>query len=225
MIRAIRSRQSLLELVESRVPLKRSGSKHWGRCPFHDEKTASFKVEGEHFHCFGCGARGDVIDWVMATEHLTKGQAIKLLAGRLGLAKTTEEKPVSKPQRRVEAAHTFKQLEAQYMTCLRECRRLLRRVVRDDREMTSSVWDTIAERLHERDQLEVRFRNFFFPEQFYSFTEYIWRVIGGEVLGAYAYPLMIPDDRMFPWFVYDLVSIGHQFRRRGPPGSGQWEWS
>ncbi len=67
---------SLLELVSASVPLKRRGRDWWAPCPFHQpDKTGSFKV-GPHrgkqrFHCFGCGAHGDAIDWLMRTRNLT----------------------------------------------------------------------------------------------------------------------------------------------------------
>lgn len=70
---------TLLELVETRVALKRSGRKFWGCCPFHGEKTPSFKVEQYRgkwrYHCFSCGERGDAIDWLMHWDRLTFREA------------------------------------------------------------------------------------------------------------------------------------------------------
>ena len=76
----------LLEVVErAGVQLKRSGSHRWqGLCPFHTERTASFfvDVERQRFVCFGCKARGDVIDFVRIHEQLsTVGEACAWLTG------------------------------------------------------------------------------------------------------------------------------------------------
>ena len=60
------------------VPLKRQG-KHWiGRCPFHDDRNPSLAVypDGHHYHCYGCGAHGDVFDYLMRKENLNFKQAL-----------------------------------------------------------------------------------------------------------------------------------------------------
>jgi DNA primase len=49
------------------------------RCPFHGERTASCKIYGNTYHCFGCGEHGDVIDWIQKTENKTLPQAVKAL--------------------------------------------------------------------------------------------------------------------------------------------------
>lgn len=74
---------TLLELVSASVTLKRRGKDHWGSCPFHNEKTSSFKVGEyrgkERFMCFGCGARGDATDWLMQTRHVDYKKARRIL--------------------------------------------------------------------------------------------------------------------------------------------------
>jgi CHC2-type zinc finger protein len=69
----------LLDLVSASVVLKKRGRDHWAPCPFHNEKTSSFKVgtyKGkERYHCFGCGARGDATDWLIQTRGLTFQEA------------------------------------------------------------------------------------------------------------------------------------------------------
>ena len=72
---------SLAELVGGDVPLKKVGKELCGRCPFHGEKTASFYVipDKGFFHCFGCGAHGTAIDYVMRSKHVGFAAAVREL--------------------------------------------------------------------------------------------------------------------------------------------------
>lgn len=78
---------SLVSVVESYVELKRSGSRMTGCCPFHGEKTPSFFVNEAHgfYKCFGCGAAGDAINFIMAIERLPFYEAVEHLAERNGI--------------------------------------------------------------------------------------------------------------------------------------------
>ncbi len=78
-------RVDLVQLVGRRVRLMRKGRVFWGLCPFHKEKSPSFKVENERrlYHCFGCGAGGDAFKWLMETEGLSFPESIQELAGKL----------------------------------------------------------------------------------------------------------------------------------------------
>ena len=80
-------RTDLVQLVGRRVKLVRKGRVMWGCCPFHDEKSPSFKVENERraYKCFGCGAGGDAFKWLMETEGLTFPEAVEKLAGEAGV--------------------------------------------------------------------------------------------------------------------------------------------
>lgn len=76
----------LAEVARAWVPdLKRRGHEHVGRCPFHSERTGSFTIYGrdgrDRFHCFGCGAKGDAIDFIVQVEDVSKGEAIRRLGG------------------------------------------------------------------------------------------------------------------------------------------------
>ena len=77
----------IVELIDSRVPLKRSGSNHMACCPFHGEKTPSFSVNQakQFYHCFGCGVSGDAIRFLMEYEHLSFVEAVEELAQMAGL--------------------------------------------------------------------------------------------------------------------------------------------
>lgn len=83
-IREVRERTDLVELVGERVALRRKGRLWWGLCPFHQEKTPSFKVDPETglFHCFGCGEGGDAFHFAMKVEGLDFVDAVRLLADR-----------------------------------------------------------------------------------------------------------------------------------------------
>lgn len=81
----LRSRVSIEEIVSQYVPLKQKGSRFWGLCPFHNEKTPSFSVDTQTqlFYCFGCHTGGSVIQFVMAMENLDFAEAVRFLAERV----------------------------------------------------------------------------------------------------------------------------------------------
>lgn len=76
----------LVEVINSRIPLKRAGNEFVACCPFHDEKTPSFSVSPskQFYYCFGCGVHGNVIDFLMAYEHLSFTESVIELAGLTG---------------------------------------------------------------------------------------------------------------------------------------------
>ena len=81
------ARADIAEIIGARVPLKKSGREYKACCPFHGEKTPSFWVspEKQFYHCFGCGAHGTVLGFLMNYDRLSFPEAIEDLAGRLGL--------------------------------------------------------------------------------------------------------------------------------------------
>ena len=83
----IRNRLPVSEVIGRKVRLIRKGREHTGLCPFHNEKTPSFTVNDDKafYHCFGCGAHGDVINFVLETEGLSFPETIERLAGQAGL--------------------------------------------------------------------------------------------------------------------------------------------
>ena len=96
----IRARQPLSDVIGRHVRLVRRGREYVGLCPFHKEKTPSFTVNEDKgfFHCFGCGANGDVISFEMRIDNLTFPEAVERLARAAGL-----ELPVHTPQDRERA--------------------------------------------------------------------------------------------------------------------------
>jgi DNA primase len=81
----LRARTPLPAVIGRRVRLARSGRQWKGCCPFHGEKTASFYVYDDHYHCFGCGAHGDAIGFVMQSQGAGFMEAVEQLAAEAGL--------------------------------------------------------------------------------------------------------------------------------------------
>lgn len=90
----IRARIDLVELVSEYVRLERAGKNFRGLCPFHPEKTPSFNVSPalDRFHCFGCGASGDLFGFLMRIEGISFREALEKLAQRAGVVLTPREK-------------------------------------------------------------------------------------------------------------------------------------
>jgi len=80
-------RVDIVDLIDSHVPLKKSGSNYVARCPFHTEKTPSFSVnrKKQFYHCFGCGVGGNAISFLIEFSHLDFVEAIEDLAGFVGI--------------------------------------------------------------------------------------------------------------------------------------------
>lgn len=80
-------RVDIVEVIDRRVKLKKTGKNYSARCPFHDEKTPSFSVnpDKQFYYCFGCGAGGNALTFVMEYENLDFPQAVEGLAGNAGM--------------------------------------------------------------------------------------------------------------------------------------------
>ena len=87
LIEEIKSKSDIVDFISSYVQLKKSGQNWKGNCPFHAEKTPSFMVSPSKqiFHCFGCGAGGDIITFVMKHENISFQEAMSLLAKKSGV--------------------------------------------------------------------------------------------------------------------------------------------
>ena len=117
-IEELKGRTDIVDVVSSYVPsLNKKGSKYWGCCPFHHEKTPSFTVDREqgYYKCFGCGKGGDVITFIMESEGLSFIDALKLLAERAHL-----EMPKSLPSDHGE----FREMKDRLTTLMRDAARL-----------------------------------------------------------------------------------------------------
>ena len=87
------TRTDIVEIVESRISLKKAGKNYQACCPFHTEKSPSFTVsrDKQFYHCFGCGAHGNAISFLMEYERLDFVDCIEELASLHGLEILREE--------------------------------------------------------------------------------------------------------------------------------------
>jgi len=87
LLEELKAKLDIVDVISDYVELKRAGQNYKGLCPFHAEKTPSFMVnpDKQRFHCFGCGAGGDIISFVVKYENLSFQDSLKLLAKKAGL--------------------------------------------------------------------------------------------------------------------------------------------
>ena len=108
-LQELKLRSDITEIASSYVNLKRHGRNMVGLCPFHGEKTPSFNIYTENgsFYCFGCGAGGDVITFIMKIENLDYVEAVKFLAQRAGMEmpENTYDDSLSKLRTRIYEAN------------------------------------------------------------------------------------------------------------------------
>ena len=110
LIEEIRSRNDIVDVISGYVRLTKKGSTYFGLCPFHNEKTPSFSVSPnkQMYFCFGCGAGGNVITFIMQYENYTFYEALELLASRVGIDLPKKE---MSPQQKQEADKRARILE------------------------------------------------------------------------------------------------------------------
>lgn len=92
-IEEVRMRNDIVDVISSYVKLSKKGSSYFGLCPFHNEKSPSFSVSPakQMYYCFGCGAGGNVITFIMEYENYSFGEALQFLADRVGLVLPKQE--------------------------------------------------------------------------------------------------------------------------------------
>lgn len=108
------ARADVVSVVDSRVRLKKAGKNYQACCPFHNEKSPSFSVapDKQFYHCFGCGAHGNALDFIMEFDGLEFPDAVEELASMLGLEVPREQRPGNKPARdRAEIEDDFELME------------------------------------------------------------------------------------------------------------------
>ena len=93
LIEEVRLRNDIVDVISGYVRLQRKGNSYLGLCPFHNEKSPSFSVspDKQMYHCFGCGAGGTVITFIMEYENFTFQEALKFLADRAGMELPAQE--------------------------------------------------------------------------------------------------------------------------------------
>jgi DNA primase len=116
----IRARVDIVDLIGSRVTLKRAGGTYKGCCPFHKEKTPSFNVNPnkQFYKCFGCGEAGDIFTFLMKMEGLQFMDAVQQLADKAGVVLKQEVDPHAQSRSVLYAIHA--ELAAFYQRCLTE---------------------------------------------------------------------------------------------------------
>jgi DNA primase len=107
------ARADIVEVINTRVPLKKKGREYTACCPFHNEKTPSFTVSEakQFYHCFGCGAHGTAIGFLMEYEHLDFVDAIETLAAEYHVEVPREDTPAGTSQARDDKQPLFDVLE------------------------------------------------------------------------------------------------------------------
>lgn len=125
------TRVDIVDVIDRRVPLKKAGKDYKACCPFHEEKTPSFTVsqDKQFYHCFGCGAHGTAIGFLMQYEHLSFPEAVEDLAAAVGLS-IPHEAQAQAPQ----AGNT-----QELLTVLQEADRFYRRQLREHPQAHAAV--------------------------------------------------------------------------------------
>ncbi len=125
-IQELINRVDIVDVIDKSVPLKKAGANYSACCPFHNEKSPSFTVSPtkQFYHCFGCGAHGTAIGFVMEYQGLSYVEAIHELAKMVGMIVPQETRDVEKPQQKftpgmqeaLQAALNFYRLELKKST-------------------------------------------------------------------------------------------------------------
>ncbi len=136
------ARSDIVELIGSRVPLKKAGREYRACCPFHNEKTPSFWVspDKQFYHCFGCGAHGTALGFLMNFDRLSFPEAIEDLAQRLGIEIPREMQTGGGSQRVGDDLYALMdQVAAHYAALLKRDTRAAKYV--EQRGLTSATLD------------------------------------------------------------------------------------
>ena len=116
------SRVDIVDVVQSRVPLKKKGKDYWACCPFHGEKSPSFSVSQskQFYKCFGCGVSGNALGFIMAYDRIEFPAAVETLAERIGIEVPREEGSDPQAGLRQELYTILSEASAYYQRKLRE---------------------------------------------------------------------------------------------------------
>lgn len=144
LIEEIRMKNDIVGVISGYVRLQRKGSSYFGLCPFHNEKSPSFSVSPgkQMYYCFGCGAGGNVITFLMEYENATFQEALKMLADRAGVALPEieySEEMRRKESRRVRLLEVNKEAAKYYYYLLRSPKGQRGHRYLSDRELTDGT--------------------------------------------------------------------------------------
>ena len=166
-VREVRERAPILEVISDYMSLRKSGANYQGLCPFHGEKSPSFNVNPARgiFHCFGCGAGGNVVTFVMRMEGMNFPTAVKFLAKRVGV--DIPERPLTRDEKRKvdeqEQLYTINELAAQFY----------RRVL--ERDEAGAAGRSYLQRRGVDDQTAATYRMGFAPEGWDNLAKHLSR--------------------------------------------------
>ncbi len=127
LIEEVRTKNDIVDVISGYVRIQKKGSNYFGLCPFHNEKSPSFSVSQpkQIFYCFGCGAGGNVITFLMEYENATFQEAVKILADRAGInlpEMEYNEEARQKESRRAKLLEINKEAARYYYYMLRDSR-------------------------------------------------------------------------------------------------------
>ncbi|HMW49787.1 MAG TPA: CHC2 zinc finger domain-containing protein, partial [Cellvibrionaceae bacterium] len=110
------NRLDIVDVVDHRVKLKRSGKNYMACCPFHQEKTPSFTVspDKQFYYCFGCGASGNALGFIMEYDHLGFTDAVESAAKVLGLTVPYEDTQPGKAPKKESNLYTLLEQASQF---------------------------------------------------------------------------------------------------------------
>ncbi len=191
------------EVIGKRMPLKKHGREYQGLCPFHNEKSPSFTVNDEKsfFHCFGCGAHGDAIEFVRKYDRLTYPEAIEQLARDAGLSLPT---PTAYESQRAEVEKTlYDVLEAATQWF--------------EKQLMSTTGAIALDYVNKRGLKPETLRNFrvgYAPEDRTALHSHLTKAGFDKQLQAQAGLIIVPDDGP----VYDRFRGRVMFPIRNPSG-------
>ena len=166
-VREVRERAPILEVISDYMSLRKSGANYQGLCPFHGEKSPSFNVNPARgiFHCFGCGAGGNVVTFVMRMEGMNFPTAVKFLAKRVGV--DIPERPLTRDEKRKvdeqDQLYSINELAAQFY----------RRVLESDE--SGAAGRSYLERRGVDDQTAATYRMGFAPEGWDNLAKHLGR--------------------------------------------------
>lgn len=204
----LKSQYDIRQLVRDRVELRRRGGRWWGRCPFHDERTASFMVDDDpvgRYHCFGCGVHGDALDWRVWWEGRSVGDLLREADGRP--RRPGDPKPEPRPvrERSTPASRRgeFAALALRHRMVTGRVRALAARAQPGD------FLDDMALALEARELVYQELRDFFAGGDYLPWREFARLVM--------SYQVPIPDHE---WDAHRL-----RVRDVGPTGRDEWVWA
>ncbi len=117
-LQELREKSNIIDVAQKYVDLEKKGGRYWARCPIHNEKTPSFTLDEVRgtFHCFGCGAHGDVFSFIEQVEHVDFKEAVQILANRAGMEVPSFKADYNKEQREAE-----RQKKERMYALMRDC--------------------------------------------------------------------------------------------------------